>query len=85
LLNSPPTDWSSEYRLDLRDRKSFECNLWWKSTLYSEAYWGGESEDHPDLFRTTVYNLEVEDCHSYYVGTRGIWVRNASVGNSVSA
>lgn len=28
------------------------------------------------LFRTTVYNLEVEDFHTYYVGNAGMWVHN---------
>lgn len=28
------------------------------------------------LFRTTVYNLEVEDFHTYYVGKAGMWVHN---------
>src|SRR5882724_3158901 len=26
--------------------------------------------------RTRVYNLEVEDCHTYYVGELGVWVHN---------
>lgn len=33
------------------------------------------------LYTTTVYNLEVEDFHSYYVGRLGIWV-GASGGNA---
>jgi Pretoxin HINT domain len=28
------------------------------------------------LFRTTVYNIEVEDFHTYYVGKAGVWVHN---------
>jgi hypothetical protein len=37
-----------------------------------------EMEDDPSsLFRTKVFNLEVEDCHSYYVGTQGVWVHNS--------
>ena len=27
-------------------------------------------------FRATVYNLEVDDFHTYYVGLRGVWVHN---------
>jgi hypothetical protein len=28
------------------------------------------------LFRTTVYNVEVEDFHTYFVGEAGVWVHN---------
>ena len=28
------------------------------------------------LYRCTVYNLEVEDYHTYYVGQHGVWVHN---------
>jgi hypothetical protein len=28
------------------------------------------------LFRTRVYNLEVEDSHTYYAGELGVWVHN---------
>lgn len=28
------------------------------------------------LFKTTVYNIEVEDLHTYYVGEHGVWVHN---------
>ena len=31
------------------------------------------------LFRTTVYNIEVEDFHTYYVGKAGIWVHNKNI------
>lgn len=27
-------------------------------------------------FRATVYNIEVEDSHTYYVGPNGVWVHN---------
>ena len=27
-------------------------------------------------YRCTVYNFEVEDCHTYYVGTEGVWAHN---------
>jgi hypothetical protein len=29
-------------------------------------------------FRTTVYNIEVEDYHTYFVGRRGVWVHNTN-------
>ncbi len=28
------------------------------------------------LYRTTVYNIEVEDFHTYYVGEAGVWVHD---------
>lgn len=31
------------------------------------------------LFRTTVYNLEVEDFHTYYVGDIGVWAHNKNL------
>ena len=35
----------------------------------------------PDLFfKAPVYNLEVEDFHTYYVGEHGIWVHNQNCG-----
>ncbi|WP_425423482.1 polymorphic toxin-type HINT domain-containing protein [Stenoxybacter acetivorans] len=30
-----------------------------------------------ETFKCAVYNLEVEDFHTYYVGTNGVWVHNA--------
>ena len=29
-----------------------------------------------DVERVTVYNIEVEECHTYFVGKRGLWVHN---------
>ncbi|MCL2076531.1 MAG: hypothetical protein FWH15_08895 [Betaproteobacteria bacterium] len=58
--------------IDLRNGQSGEFDQGTTPPISKDCW--GESEDHPDLFRTTVYNLEIEDCHSYYVGTRGIWV-----------
>lgn len=34
------------------------------------------------LFKTTVYNLEVEDFHTYYVGKAGVWVHNKNIGRA---
>ena len=34
-------------------------------------------EEH--LYKTTVYNLEVEDFHTYYVTDDGIWVHNKNI------
>jgi hypothetical protein len=38
-----------------------------------------------DLYRTTVYNLEVEDFHTYYVGEAGVWVHNKNIQVSATA
>ncbi|MDR3056055.1 MAG: HINT domain-containing protein [Zoogloeaceae bacterium] len=35
-----------------------------------------------ETFRCTVYNLEVEDFHTYYVGTNGVWVHNTNYARS---
>jgi hypothetical protein len=32
------------------------------------------------ILRQTVYNLEVEDYHTYYVGRMGVWVHNCDLG-----
>ena len=38
------------------------------------------STDHTwhlgELYQTTVYNFEVDECHTYYVGEQGVWVHN---------
>lgn len=34
--------------------------------------------DESFYYRCTVYNFEVEDCHTYYVGTEGVWAHNRS-------
>jgi hypothetical protein len=40
----------------------------------------------PNLFKTTVYNIEVEDFHTYFVGDLGLWVHNAcTVVDSIAA
>jgi hypothetical protein len=53
--------------------------------LYDWDHWVDESfysdRDHEDLyFKTTVYNIEVEDSHTYFVGKHGVWVHNANCG-----
>ncbi|MBL8471571.1 MAG: Hint domain-containing protein [Rhodocyclaceae bacterium] len=41
--------------------------------------WSEES-----YFRTAVHDFEVEDCHTYYVGTEGVWAHNTNCGEAVS-
>lgn len=53
-----------------------------------ESIWGYYKNEpdpipyHP--FHTTVYNIEVEDFHTYFVGELGLWVQSASQNNSTS-
>ncbi|MDR0775666.1 MAG: Hint domain-containing protein [Azonexus sp.] len=75
-LHAFSLEWDGGVSIDLRNGQSGEFDGGTKPPI-SEDYWG-ESEDRPDFYRTTVYNLEVEDCHNYYAGTRGIWVHNTS-------
>ncbi|MBK9348175.1 MAG: Hint domain-containing protein [Burkholderiales bacterium] len=41
-----------------------------------------EAIDPALFFTAPVYNLEVEDFHTYYVGEHGIWVHNQNCGGS---
>jgi hypothetical protein len=38
----------------------------------------GEIQDQAVYLRLPVYNLEVENFHTYYVGKHGVWVHNAN-------
>lgn len=44
---------------------------------------GRVKQEH--LFRTTVYNIEVEDFHTYYVGKAGVWVHNKNIQTATAA
>ncbi|ANJ66309.1 hypothetical protein A9404_01975 [Halothiobacillus diazotrophicus] len=37
--------------------------------------WVDEETGEPVVFTTTVYKIEVEDWHTYFVGSTGLWVR----------
>ncbi|MES2946523.1 MAG: polymorphic toxin-type HINT domain-containing protein [Pseudomonadota bacterium] len=49
------------------------------------AFWGddrglsGAKPGKEHLYRARVYNLEVEDFHTYYVGKHGVWVHNKNL------
>lgn len=68
------SDWNywheSENILELSDKTDDPAVIVFKNAFY----------DMPtlDQYTATVYNLEVEDFHTYYVGNAGIWVHNAS-------
>ena len=40
-------------------------------------------ENKNSYFYTKVYNFEVEDFHTYYVGAKGVWVHNTSCAENV--
>ncbi|WP_273431620.1 hypothetical protein [Chitinibacter tainanensis] len=46
--------------------------------VYNEALEGKGDEFEFPVYRTTAYNIEVEDFHSYYVGEMGVWVVSAN-------
>ena len=37
--------------------------------------------DEEQYYQATVYNIEVEDHHTYFVGEKGLWVHDASLNN----
>jgi hypothetical protein len=48
-------------------------------------HWEGDLESQGGIsaeFCQTVYNLEVEDFHTYYVGELGVWVHNLNCGGA---
>jgi Bacterial Ig domain/Bacterial cadherin-like domain len=52
------------------------------SEPYPELTWPWDEEFEVDgeglIYKTTVYNIEVEDYHTYFVGEKGVWVHNAN-------
>ena len=48
--------------------------------FYDSARWCALDGDLYQSFRTTVYAIEVEDHHSYFVGEHGLWVRDGLNG-----
>lgn len=42
----------------------------------SEPNWDENEDAIADEYLATVYNIEVEDYHTYYVGKMGVWVHN---------
>ncbi|WP_027469516.1 polymorphic toxin-type HINT domain-containing protein [Deefgea rivuli] len=47
----------------------FDCTVFDHKAMLSIIYDEGDR-----AFKSRVYNLEVEDCHTYYVGEEGVWV-----------
>lgn len=46
------------------------------SLVAYEDDWSDSEADEPVVFATMVYNIEVEDWHTYFVGSTGLWVHN---------
>lgn len=45
---------------------------------YDYKKWGDPISETRERYTTTVYNLEVEDWHTYFVGKTGLWVHNTN-------
>lgn len=45
---------------------------------YDYENWGDPVNQTRERYTTTVYNLEVEDWHTYFVGRTGLWVHNTN-------
>jgi hypothetical protein len=45
---------------------------------YDSDKWAPTDDDMYEPFRTTVFNIEVEEFHTYFVGEHGVWVHNAN-------
>jgi len=45
---------------------------------YDYEKWGDPINETRELFSATVYSIEVEDWHTYFVGKTGLWVRNTN-------
>lgn len=67
--------------IDLRDKAYNESPLNDEKTNLPDCI--NNPGDESSLFRCSVYNFEVEDFHTYYVGTKGIWVHNTNCAENV--
>jgi hypothetical protein len=56
----------------------FDCNNW----PLHDVDEGGDGDGY--IYKTTVYNIEVEDYHTYFVGEHGVWVHNANCFGSAN-
>ena len=73
-------NWQDEYDgwvydLEKRKRKmsSFECV---DACISNKEMYQSTSNSYP-AYITTVYDLELADCHSYFAGFAGIWVKSS--------
>lgn len=89
VCSNPYSDGQEVHIVDFRSGSSLWKYERWKPEEASAPYQDGypldaivaiaEIYDSPDPnFKTTVYNLEVEDSHTYFVGELGVWVHNTN-------
>ncbi|WP_443191282.1 Hint domain-containing protein [Pseudomonas indica] len=73
------TSWDGTLH-DLRGGRSVEKSF--RATGAQQAIQSDfvERWDESCYFHCSVYNFEVEDCYTYYVGTLGVWVHNTNCG-----
>ncbi|TDM06011.1 MAG: hypothetical protein C4K60_15190 [Ideonella sp. MAG2] len=45
---------------------------------YDDETWGWAEDETRELYEATVYNIEVEDWHTYFVHELGLWVHNTN-------
>lgn len=83
VSDQPNIGWTSSRKPEVLRGKGTLWDYAEHRLLESDAFaledvsWG----EHPDpYFKAPVYNLEVEDFHTYYVGEHGIWVHNQNCG-----
>lgn len=55
---------------------------WVKAGVYNREMYQSDTNSYPN-YTTTVYNLEVADFYTYFVGFAGIWVHNQNCGECV--
>jgi hypothetical protein len=68
-------------RVEMRDG---QLSIDWESEFVNnpvDKWWDPQFEVDAHHFHTTVFNIEVEDFHTYFVGRYGVWVHNTKGGN----
>lgn len=80
--SSPTVGWISQLGNiidELGDEWNIEANTYHKQDVYVEEDY--TYQDNP--LRVPVWNLEVEDFHTYYVGKDGLWVHNKNPEDAI--
>lgn len=63
------------------DQPQYSKSAWWGEDCGRK----GEKPGKQDLYRSTVYNIEVEEFHTYFVGAHGVWVHNKNLQVGLTA
>lgn len=61
---------------DGRDEIDRSMGSWQELALSGERWFATVDKVEKPELKTTVYNFEVEDFHTYFVGAHGVWVHN---------